>query len=52
MTAADAMWWWAERVREWQKQGRDVWLYFNNDEQGFAAERATSLRQAVVAQGG
>ena len=23
--------WWADRIREWDGQRRDVWVYFNND---------------------
>lgn len=48
----DDMWWWAERIREWQGQGRDVWAYFNNDMDGYAVRNAGSLRQALLAQGG
>ena len=28
--------WWAERVQEWDQQGRDVYVYFNNDGHGYA----------------
>jgi uncharacterized protein YecE (DUF72 family) len=37
--------WWAERIREWQAQGRDVFAYFNNDGDGNAVRNALTLRQ-------
>jgi uncharacterized protein YecE (DUF72 family) len=36
--------WWADRIREWQAQGRDVWAYFNNDWGGHAVYNAETLR--------
>lgn len=36
--------WWADRIREWQAQGRDVWAYFNNDGHGHAVRNARTLR--------
>jgi uncharacterized protein YecE (DUF72 family) len=36
--------WWASRVREWQGQGRDVFVYFNNDGFGHAVRNAETLR--------
>ena len=36
--------WWADRVREWQGQGRDVYAYFNNDGGGNAVRNARTLR--------
>ena len=36
--------WWADRVREWQAQGRDVYAYFNNDGGGNAVRNARTLR--------
>jgi len=35
--------WWAERVREWDGSGRDVYVYFNNDGNGYAVPNAGSL---------
>ena len=35
--------WWAERIREWQGGGRDVFVYFNNDGGGNAVRNANSL---------
>lgn len=36
--------WWAERISEWARQGRDVWAYFNNDGEGNAVRNALTLR--------
>lgn len=34
---------WAERVREWSASGLDVFLYFNNDMEGYAIKDAETL---------
>jgi uncharacterized protein YecE (DUF72 family) len=36
--------WWADRIREWQSQGRDVYAYFNNDADDNAVRNAHTLR--------
>lgn len=36
--------WWASRIREWERQGKDVYVYFNNDGGGYAVHNATRLR--------
>jgi uncharacterized protein YecE (DUF72 family) len=36
--------WWADRIAEWDGQGRDVLVYFNNDGHGYAVNNARSLR--------
>jgi uncharacterized protein YecE (DUF72 family) len=36
--------WWADRVREWDGGGRDVYVYFNNDGYGHAVRNAEELR--------
>lgn len=36
--------WWADRIREWRDQGRDVQVYFNNDGHGYAVSDARVLR--------
>jgi uncharacterized protein YecE (DUF72 family) len=36
--------WWADRIREWEMQGKDVYVYFNNDGGGNAVYNATTLR--------
>lgn len=38
---------WAERITQWQQGGRDVYLYFNNDMEGFAPENAQMLQRMV-----
>lgn len=40
----DDMRWWADRIREWQGMGRDVYAYFNNDWGGNAVRNAETLR--------
>lgn len=35
--------WWADRIREWESQGRDVLVYFNNDGEGNAVRNAETL---------
>ena len=40
----DDLRWWADRVREWEGQGRDVYIYFNNDGEGNAVRNAATLR--------
>ena len=39
--------WWADRVREWEAQGRQVYAYFNNDGGGNAVRDAVALRAAL-----
>lgn len=34
---------WMEKCREWQNMGKDVYLYFDNDEAGYAAFNARQL---------
>jgi uncharacterized protein YecE (DUF72 family) len=40
----DDLRWWADRVREWAAQNRDVYVYFNNDGGGNAVRNASTLR--------
>ena len=42
-SAAD-LGWWADRIREWEATGRDVFAYFNNDGDGNAVRNAQALR--------
>ena len=37
----------ARRIREWLRQGRDVFAYFNNDAHGHAVSNALDLRRFV-----
>jgi len=41
----DDLRWWADRLREWQGQGLDVFAYFNNDGGGNAVHNALTLRR-------
>jgi uncharacterized protein YecE (DUF72 family) len=36
--------WWADRIREWRQQGKEVFVYFNNDGEGHAVRNATRLK--------
>lgn len=40
--------WWADRIREWEKTGEDVYAYFNNDGGGNAVRNARRLRQLLT----
>ena len=39
--------WWAGLIAEWDDDGRDVWMYFNNDPHGHAVRDALVLRSLV-----
>ncbi|WP_204807353.1 DUF72 domain-containing protein [Mycobacterium riyadhense] len=39
---------WAERIDNWNAEGRDVWMYFNNDLGGHAVRNALSLRELLT----
>ena len=39
--------WWAGRIQEWERRGKDVYVYFNNDGQGNAIHNATRLRTLI-----
>jgi uncharacterized protein YecE (DUF72 family) len=41
----DSLRWWADRIAEWDGQGRDVYTYFNNDGGGNAVRDAEALLQ-------
>ncbi|EIV93377.1 DUF72 domain-containing protein [Frankia sp. QA3] len=36
--------WWAERIREWESAGLEIYAYFNNDGGGHAVDNARTLR--------
>ena len=40
--------WWADRIREWEGGGREVYVYFNNDGAGNAVRNARRLRQLLA----
>jgi uncharacterized protein YecE (DUF72 family) len=39
----DSLRWWSDRIGEWESQGRDVYVYFNNDGGGNAVRDAETL---------
>lgn len=43
----DDLAWWADRVREWEKAGREVYTYFNNDGDGNAVRNAQRLLELL-----
>jgi uncharacterized protein YecE (DUF72 family) len=43
----DDLGWWADRIREWTYQDRDVFAYFNNDGGGHAVYNATRLKELL-----
>jgi hypothetical protein len=38
---------WAEKSREWQKSGKDVYIYFDNDDSGYAAFNAQLIEMML-----
>jgi uncharacterized protein YecE (DUF72 family) len=38
---------WADRITHWDRDGTDVWVYFNNDLGGNAVRNALSLRELL-----
>jgi uncharacterized protein YecE (DUF72 family) len=40
----DDLRWWASRIREWEGQGKEVFVYFNNDGGGNAVHNAAALQ--------
>jgi uncharacterized protein YecE (DUF72 family) len=43
--SAEALREWARRIREWEAQGRRVYVYFDNDQAGHAARNALELKR-------
>ena len=43
----DDLRWWADRIREWEAQNREVLVYFNNDGGGNAVRNADRLRELL-----
>jgi len=43
---------WAERIKKWQNQGLDVYVYFNNDAYGYAVKNAKELLKLCKEKGG
>jgi uncharacterized protein YecE (DUF72 family) len=43
----EALRWWAGKCKEWSVQGKDVFVYFDNDQEGYAAFNAIRLREML-----
>lgn len=41
----EALQWWADKCKEWSGAGKDVFVYFDNDQEGYAAFNALRLRE-------
>jgi uncharacterized protein YecE (DUF72 family) len=39
---------WAEKMKQWTKEGLDVYAYFNNDAQGYAVQNAKELKKLLT----
>lgn len=42
--SADDLRWWSEHLFQWQSQGKEVFIYFNNDGYGNAVHNARALK--------
>ena len=40
---------WARRIRRWMRDGLDVYLYFDNDQAGYAVKNARDLKRMLAA---
>jgi uncharacterized protein YecE (DUF72 family) len=38
---------WAERIKKWTREVKDIYVYFNNDYEGYAIDNAKSLQQLL-----
>lgn len=38
---------WAARIKDWKDENKDVYVYFDNDQEGYAAMNAETLREIV-----
>lgn len=43
----DTLAWWADRIREWERAGQEVYTYFKNDGSGHAVCNARRLRELL-----
>ncbi|HEX3154448.1 MAG TPA: DUF72 domain-containing protein [Candidatus Angelobacter sp.] len=43
---------WAKRIQEWAKELKAVYVYFDNDQAGYAAHNALTLREMVFGRAG
>jgi uncharacterized protein YecE (DUF72 family) len=48
----DTLRWWADRITDWEAEGRDVLVYFNNDGFGYAVQNARTLKKLLNPPGG
>jgi uncharacterized protein YecE (DUF72 family) len=39
---------WAEKCREWKRKRKDVYLFFNNDAEGYAVKNAHRLQSFIM----
>jgi len=39
---------WSERIGNWDREGKDIWVYFNNDFEGHAVRNAGTLKRMCV----
>lgn len=42
---------WAGKIVSWSRQGKDVYIYFDNDEKAYAAKNALALKNILSQQG-
>lgn len=43
---------WARKLGKWSRSGRDVYLYFDNDDNGYAPKNALRLKEMLEDEGG
>ena len=43
---------WADQIREWERDLRGIFVYFDNDQAGYAAENAAQLKHMTMARSG
>jgi uncharacterized protein YecE (DUF72 family) len=42
---------WAGRIRSWRKELKQIYVYFDNDQEAFAARNASRLKDLVISHG-
>lgn len=43
----EALQWWASQCNSWAADGKDVYVYFDNDQEGYAAFNAMTLKKLI-----
>jgi uncharacterized protein YecE (DUF72 family) len=38
---------WASRIRKWRRELKTIYIYFDNDQSGYAAQNALTLHEMV-----